>query len=232
MTTIDSGAEARPTTVADQSMSTAREEATRSHNPPIEFSVRICTAVPLCLFVYAAIVHWRADPMRITLLLLIVSECLAVGLTLISRVPVRRDWTPLSVFLAISASFYFLVVRLEPGVRLVPETVGATLQAFGICWQIFAKASLRRSFGLLPANRGVVCCGAYRFMRHPMYLGYIVAETGFLLVNFGLQNLLVFGVQFAMQGGRIVREEKFLSSDANYLAYKEKVRYRIIPGLI
>lgn len=46
-----------------------------------------------------------------------------------------------------------------------------------------------------------------------MYLGYFVTDLGFMLVNFGLQNLLVYGCQFALQAGRIVCEEQLLSAD-------------------
>ena len=41
-----------------------------------------------------------------------------------------------------------------------------------------AKFSLARSFGLAPANRGVKSRGAYAFLRHPMYLGYVVEWIG------------------------------------------------------
>jgi hypothetical protein len=58
------------------------------------------------------------------------------------------------------ASYYFLGVRLAPGVQVVPESVGAAFQVAGVCWQLFAEALLRRSFGILRANRGVVSTGA------------------------------------------------------------------------
>jgi protein-S-isoprenylcysteine O-methyltransferase Ste14 len=196
-----------------------------------EVTARTCTAVLLSIFSYAALRHWLADPGRVTLLLLVVAECFTLGLSLFSRVPVRRDWTPFAYICSMGASYYFLAVRLGPGVQIAPELVGAAFQVAGICWQIFAKASLRRSFGILPANRGVVSTGAYRFVRHPIYLGYFVADIGFLLSNFGIQNLLVYGIQFALQAGRIAREERLLSHDALYRAYRNKVRYRVLPGL-
>jgi protein-S-isoprenylcysteine O-methyltransferase Ste14 len=185
----------------------------------------------LGLFAYNAIVHWRADPTRITLLLLVVSECIMVLFSLFSRVPARRDWTPFAFLSTIAGNYYFVMVVLAPGVKIVPEAVGVGLQIAGMSWQIFAKASLRRSFGLLPANRGVVSSGAYRVMRHPMYFGYFVTDIGFLLANFGMQNMIVYLVQFALQAARIVREERLLSDDAQYREYKERVRYRVVPGL-
>ncbi len=197
----------------------------------LDVAARIGNAVLLGLFAYVAIRHWRADPTRITLLLLVVAEFFTLGLSLVVRVPIRRDWNPLALFCALGASYYFVAVHLGPGLKLVPEAIGAALQVAGICWQLFAKASLRRSFGILPANRGIVSHGAYRFVRHPMYLGYFVMDMGFLLTNFGLQNVLVYAGQFVLQAVRISREERLLSGDESYRTYKGKVRFRVIPGL-
>jgi protein-S-isoprenylcysteine O-methyltransferase Ste14 len=47
---------------------------------------------------------------------------------------------------------------------------------------------LGRSFGLLPAQRGLVVVGPYRFVRHPIYFGYLIGHIGFLLVNFSWRN--------------------------------------------
>ncbi|NML32795.1 isoprenylcysteine carboxylmethyltransferase family protein [Paraburkholderia sp. G-4-1-8] len=197
----------------------------------VEILTRVAAATLLSLFAYGAIKRWLADPTRITLVLLVVGACVTVGLSLFSRVPSRRDWTPFAFICAVGGTFYFLAVRLSPGIQLIPETAGAALQLFGIFWELFAKASLRRSFGILPANRGVVSGGAYRFVRHPMYLGYFLLDLGFLLVNFGIQNMIVYGCQFALQVGRILREEKLLCDDERYRAYRSKVKFRVIPGV-
>lgn len=197
----------------------------------IEILARVAAALMLSIFTYAAVKQWLAAPTRITLLLLVVSAFMTSGLSLFARVPVKRDWTLFAFICSVGGTFYFLAVRLSPGVQLIPEAAGASLQLLGIFWQLFAKVSLRRSFGILPANRGVVSRGAYRFVRHPMYLGYFVADIGFLLANFGIQNMIVYGCQFALQVGRIVREEQLLSNDERYRAYRSKVRFRVIPGV-
>lgn len=197
----------------------------------LEASLRSATAALLAGFAYAAIRHWLADPTRITLLMLVLANCLTLGLSLFVRVPKRRDWNPVTIICSLGASYYFLAIQLAPGERLVPEILGAGLQVIGITWQIYAKISLRFSFGILPANRGIVSSGAYRFVRHPIYLGYLIADVGFVLTNFGLQNLLVYAGLYALQAVRINREEKLLSDDPEYCRYREKVRFRALPGV-
>lgn len=197
----------------------------------MEVAARTLAALLLGAFACDAWVRWQADPSRITLLLFAFAGCLTVGLSLFTHVPKRRDWRPFAFLCSIGGTYYFLAVSLAPGVSVIPELAGAALQIVGLFCQLFAKLSLRRSFGILPANRGVVSYGAYRFVRHPMYLGYLITDIGFLLSNFGVQNLIVYGVQFALQAGRIIKEEQLLSADAQYVRYAQSVRYRILPGL-
>src|SRR3712207_5894222 len=61
----------------------------------------------------------------------------------------------------------------------VPESHSSGLSGLSILWaflalggfmlQIAAKLTLRRSFGIVAANRGVKVGGPYRIVRHPMY---------------------------------------------------------------
>ena len=48
---------------------------------------------------------------------------------------------------------------------------------------IAGKLTLGRSFGLMPANRGVVSSGIYRFVRHPIYAGYLITHVAFLAAH-------------------------------------------------
>jgi protein-S-isoprenylcysteine O-methyltransferase Ste14 len=40
---------------------------------------------------------------------------------------------------------------------------------------IHARLSLGLSIGLVPADRGIVTRGVYRFVRHPIYTGLLIA---------------------------------------------------------
>lgn len=195
----------------------------------VEVFLRIACASLFTAFAYAAFNHWLADPTRFTLLFIVIGEAVVVCLALLARIPYKRDWHPTSILCSLGATYYFLGINLAPGSQLIPEIIGVALQIISFIWQIYAKLSLRLSFGILPANRGIVTSGAYRFMRHPIYAAYFVAHVGFVLTNFGLQNLLVFAGLYCLQFARIIREERLLSQDPTYRAYRARVRYRFIP---
>jgi protein-S-isoprenylcysteine O-methyltransferase Ste14 len=196
-----------------------------------EIALRTVTAAVLFLFVIGVVHQYLQDTSRISLVFFLFAELLTVGLALFSRVPRERDWNPISLIVTLVATYYFVAFRIEPGMRLVSETWASTLLMVGVFTQVYAKWSLRRSFGLLPANRGVVVLGPYRVIRHPMYLGYFLSDVGFLVANFGLRNVIIVLIQWTVQIVRILREERFLSKDDTYRQYMGRVRYRLIAGL-
>ena len=96
---------------------------------------------------------------------------------------------------------------------------------------IGGKLSLGRSFGLMPANRGIVSTGLYRLVRHPIYLGYLITHVGFLLANATLWNVLIFvGADVALMI-RAVYEERVLARDASYRDYQHRCSGESLPGL-
>jgi protein-S-isoprenylcysteine O-methyltransferase Ste14 len=101
----------------------------------------------------------------------------------------------------------------------------------GMTFQIVAKFTLRRSFGVVAANRGVKRGGPYRIVRHPMYAGYIVAQGGFLLANPSIYNAVVLGLAWMLQIARIHAEERVLAQDPAYQEMMAQTKYRLFPGL-
>ena len=105
------------------------------------------------------------------------------------------------------------------------------LSAVGLSVVIAGKLSLGRSFGLMPANRGVVSSGLYRLVRHPIYMGYLITHAGFVAANPTLWNLVMLvGADIALMW-RAVCEEQTLSRDAAYREYQQTVRWRVVPGV-
>lgn len=174
---------------------------------------------------------WWADHSRWTLLLLLLTEGYTLALVLVARRASVRDMTPLAVLATGYAAFFFVLLEAKGTQRFVPEAVGIGLQLAGLAWQFASKYTLGRSFGLLPAARGIVVAGPYRVVRHPIYLGYLISHIGFLLVNFSWQNFAVIAVLYAAQVLRIRREEQVLCGDDAYRSYTERVRWRLVPGV-
>jgi protein-S-isoprenylcysteine O-methyltransferase Ste14 len=105
------------------------------------------------------------------------------------------------------------------------------LQLAGAAFAFASLFVIGRSFGLVAANRGIVTRGPYGLVRHPIYLGYVVANLGYLLENPSSRNAMILGVATFAQLVRISCEEDVLSHDPAYSAYRTQVRYRLIPHL-
>jgi len=186
------------------------------------------------LFVYPiglmpiAIAWWR-DTSRWTLLLLLLIEGFGLLMVLLARRATRRDLSPVAVIATAYVAIYIFLFSAAGTTRLVPEVTGVTLQFTGLLWQFAAKVALGRSFGLLPASRGLVVSGPYRLVRHPIYLGYLISHIGFLLANFSWRNFAVLAVLYVAQVVRLRREESHLSSSDEYRRYCQRVRWRLLP---
>jgi len=162
--------------------------------------------------------------------LVLVSEGLVAFFVIVRRPARNITMRPLDWTIALAGTALAMFVRAG-GRPLLPQIVGTVLMFVGLSLAIWAKLSLRRSFGIAAANRGAVMAGPYRFMRHPMYGGYIVVYVGFLLNNPLLWNLCVYGVTAILLVLRVLAEEKILKADPAYDAYSGRVRFRLIPGL-
>ena len=99
---------------------------------------------------------------------------------------------------------------------------GALLQAGGLL-------SLNRSIGIVPAVRVIKTGGMYRIVRHPLYAAYLVTFSGYLLANWSVGNLLVFGAWLCLLVMRIAREEAHLRCEGAYRAYMNRVKFRVLP---
>jgi protein-S-isoprenylcysteine O-methyltransferase Ste14 len=107
----------------------------------------------------------------------------------------------------------------------------ALLALGGFALQITAKLTLRRSFGIVAANRGVKVNGPYRIVRHPMYAGYVMTHIGFVLHNPSLWNVSIYTLGFGFQLARILAEERILLQDRDYRDFAARTPYRLLFGV-
>lgn len=149
------------------------------------------------------------------------------------RTPVRvtpNPWFWLLAFVATYGIFAYTALA-QNGVRLVPSVVTNILAIVSLAVLVYARLSLGRSIGFVPANRGIVTSGAYQFVRHPIYTGIFIAILAFVLRSYALLNLsmaLVFVIVIMVKS---IIEERFLHDDPKYAAYLRRVRWRWVPGI-
>jgi protein-S-isoprenylcysteine O-methyltransferase Ste14 len=168
---------------------------------------------------------------RLTGLLLLASETLVVVLTVLRRPTAEVDRSYRARVLTAFSMSGPVLVRPTAAAALAPEVATVILSAAGLSIVIAGKLSLGRSFGLMPANRGVVSSGLYRLVRHPIYMGYLITHAGFLAANPTPWNvILVAGADIALIW-RAVCEEETLNKDAAYQEYQQAVRWRVLPGV-
>jgi protein-S-isoprenylcysteine O-methyltransferase Ste14 len=168
---------------------------------------------------------------RLTGLLLLASEALIVVLTLFRRAPACVDRTAQARLLTACSMLGQPFVRPTAVEGLAPEVLTVLISTIGLLVVIGGKLSLGRSFGLMPANRGIVSSGLYRIVRHPIYLGYLVTHVAFILANPTIWNTVLLVTADVALLARAVREERTLSLDEEYRQYRQVVRWRVVPGL-
>ena len=97
---------------------------------------------------------------------------------------------------------------------------------------IYAAATV--AFGMKFSNltnRGIITRGPYAFIRHPAYACKGFAWWMEALPNISVQTAIVLVFSNALYALRAWTEERHLSKDPEYLAYKKKVPWVMIHGV-
>ncbi|WP_333650009.1 methyltransferase family protein, partial [Candidatus Binatus sp.] len=111
-------------------------------------------------------------------------------------------------------------------------TSGLIFELFGIVLSQVARVYMGRSFGVLPANRGIVSKGPFRWVRHPIYFGWLILSIGYAMSYPNARNIILIATTLPFMVWRIDQEEVHLSADPEYRRYMDRVRYRLWPGVV
>lgn len=198
--------------------------------PAVDKTVAVLACCPGAWFAYGC---FKAGLMNIPRALFFAEMALFILTMLIRRNPVRISADPSYWLLAFLATYYSfaLPTLLRGGVMIAPGMACNVLAIAGVWVAIFARLSLGRNIGLVPAQRRIVTAGAYRYVRHPIYTAHFLCSLGFALSCFSFVNALAIGLGCALWVVKTFMEESFLSRDPEYAAYMKRNRWRWFPGL-
>lgn len=90
---------------------------------------------------------------------------------------------------------------------------------------------LGRNFSILPGQRSIVSGGTYNIVRHPGYLGEFMMTLACAMAYFKFTSILLLVAFLVSVFFRINEEEKLLSQNPDYLKYKEKTKWRLLPAI-
>ena len=149
----------------------------------------------------------------------------------------RSPWLRVAVFLLFYIFLWHRVVLLVGSTanilppNIIVATVGLILTAAGIAFAIWARFYLGRNWGMpmsLKVDRELVSNGPYKYVRHPIYSGMLLAMIGsaFVAGPWWLVVLVLFFVYFIYSANA---EEKMLTKELPeaYPAYKKHTKMLI-----
>jgi protein-S-isoprenylcysteine O-methyltransferase Ste14 len=179
----------------------------------------------LSFFTFAAVVTALAAWEKPTILVWLAAFHNAILAALYARRKPASNYDQRGLWLGILAAMLPLAAPYPAEIPVPVLTTG--LLGYGlVLWSLLVLGS---SFGIAPADRGLVSQGPYRFIRHPMYLGELILRAA--LVVSSPQPLLAAALLVTLviiQGIRALREERIINA---YSTYASRVRYRLIPGV-
>lgn len=196
----------------------------------LHWPLNFCIAGLWALLLYSYYLRWQNTGQMLGLGLVLVNTVLCV--LFLTRRESRDtshqipDWIIPIVTVGLS-----MILRPHPAEGSALTVLSLSFQFTGIAALFGSLFCLGRSFGIVPANRGIKTMGLYRIVRHPVYASELVFYLGFLLGNPSLINLQLVALISAGQAFRILSEEHLLSRENVYCDYMSDVRYRLLPGI-
>jgi len=190
---------------------------------------RVCVGVLFALLTISLTAEFRRTG-HVTGLLLVGSESLVVVLTIVRRRTQIVDRSPTAAILTVASLIGPPLLR-PGGAAIASDQVTAMVSAVGFAIIVYGKISLGRSFGLIPANRGVVTAGPYAVVRHPIYSGYLTTHLAFVAAYPTALNVAIILLADGALVWRALIEERVLADDRAYRAYCSRVAWHLVPGV-
>jgi protein-S-isoprenylcysteine O-methyltransferase Ste14 len=140
------------------------------------------------------------------------------------------------IFVPLADTFYFYLYNFTiPGIalsaydNLAPQNlqmplvyIGLVLGFIGPAIAVWGIIYLGRCFGIFVAVRGIVTSGPYRYIRHPLYSGYICMFVGMFLTGPCEVLLILVPIHFVLFYWRARLEEARLAEfSPEYREYRK-----------
>jgi len=198
--------------------------------PWVDKTIAVLAVLPFAYNIFRIIKSGQMNLSRAS----IVIQFSIIIITMVMRTtPVRVTPNPWYWLLAFGVTYFglFVAIFAERGTALLPDVVSNSISILALVVAVYARLSLGRSIGFVPAERDIITRGAYRFVRHPIYTGLVLSYVGFSLHMFSPRNVMMSLIVIALIVLKSFIEEGFLREVPDYTDYLDRVRWRWFPGL-
>ena len=135
-----------------------------------------------------------------------------------------------------------VTLRLPSGVGVLPSqllrdavtVLGVGIGVAGLALTAWGIASLGPSLTPFPRPaEGAIFRdeGAYRLARHPIYGGFLLVAAGWSLVRSPLALIATVSLTVVLELKSRHEESMLVAEYPEYRTYRERVRWRFVPGL-
>ena len=147
-----------------------------------------------------------------------------------ARVTTPSWWARLA---SIAATFMPLVAAPVFGVSSRPgaDLLAAALVIVGTAWSLWSLSALGTNLSIFAQTRALADTGPYRWVRHPLYVGEIVAMAGLVVRSEMGAAVGAWLLLIGLQAFRAMHEERLLEATLpGYLDYQSRTA-RLVPGV-
>jgi len=199
------------------------------------FRRRFADLLLFCVTAIELVILFLLTPtFTITDWIYVLQHFIVFGIALTRPPPKVQDYSIASSLAVVVAYAYpyaqVIYLRWSPG-RVASPAVGLVLVTLAAALSLVSLLTMGKRFGVRPALRDLVTSGPYRFVRHPMYVSYMLGDIGYNLQEWNFVTLLLVMVGWMSLVYRIHAEEQVLSRHAQWRGYVVLVRYRLFPGI-
>jgi protein-S-isoprenylcysteine O-methyltransferase Ste14 len=176
-------------------------------------------------------------------LLVLLFDVVAGGLLVVNRPPAGPPEAWADVLVPLAASFFYLSYNLlgilpaalsrsllPPAWRAPLSLAALHLVVAQLALSIWSAACLGRSFAVLVSVREIVVGGPYRFVRHPMYLSYVLQMAALVFAYGSVAVMVLTSAHLALTVYRARLEERRLGAlSPAYREYATRTGF-FVPG--
>lgn len=194
---------------------------------------KVCAAIAVVPFIWLTYHRFQAFGLDLPRVVFAIHILVFIATMVTRKAPVRVSTNPWFWLLTFVETYWGVLTigLINRGRPLVPHWASNSVAIFTLGLVIWARISLGRSIGLVPALRTLVTHGAYRYVRHPIYSAICLSSIAAALNGYSPRNVTLLGLGIFWFLLKSVVEESFLRCDPAYADYMRRVRWRWLPAV-